>query len=182
MKNILYTGRIAPIKGLDNLCKAVAEVNMEEWRLIIVGPDQENHTAELRKISENFGVQGLIDFVGPKYGDDLQRMYEEADIFVLPSYSENFGSVVVEALSHSIPVIATKGTPWQELEENGCGWWIDVGIKPLVEALRTAMSLRDEERQAMGRRGRKLVEEKYTWDAVVKAMISGYEEVLNARA
>ena len=89
--------------------------------------------------------------------------------------------------------ITTKGTPWSELEgeqppnpsmrelsnsqTSKCGWWIDIGVEPLARALKEAMALTDEERHEMGVRGRKLVEEKYTWNAVVKAMVKGYEGI-----
>ena len=183
MFRILYIGRIAPIKGLDNLINASAALgHTGDWRLRIVGPDQEGHTAELKKLALELSVNDRVEFVGPKYGDDLQREYGAADIFVLPSHSENFGSVVVEALAHALTVITTKGTPWQELETRKCGWWIDIGVEPLANALKEAMSLSPDELQSMGKRGRKLVEEKYTWKSVVDAMLDGYEEVLNVRA
>ena len=181
MKNIKYIGRIAPIKNLDSLSRAFARIAPEDWRLVIVGPDQENHAAELKALAQELGVSESIQFTGPKYGEDLQKAYADADIFVLPSYSENFGSVVIEALAHSVPVITTKGTPWQELEERKCGWWIDIGVEPLAAALKAAMSLSDAERREMGARGRKLVEARYTWDAVGRAMVKGYEEVQHGR-
>lgn len=177
-RKILYVGRIAPIKGLDVLLGAFAQGMSPEWKLVIVGPDQEGHKAELTKLAESLSISDSVVFAGPKYGDELGQVYDESDIFVLPSYSENFGSVVIEALSHSLPVVTTKGTPWSELVERKCGWWIDIGVEPLAAALRETMSLPDEERMAMGARGRRLVEEKYTWDAVVKKMIGVYEEVL----
>ena len=180
VKNIKYIGRIAPIKNLDSLSRAFARVASEGWRLVIVGPDQENHAAELKALAQELGVSESVQFTGPKYGEDLQKAYADADIFVLPSFSENFGSVVIEALANGVPVITTKGTPWQELEERKCGWWIDIGVEPLAAALKAAMSLSDAERREMGVRGRSLVEEKYTWDAVVKAMVKGYESVLSA--
>lgn len=177
---MLYIGRVALIKGLDNLISASVYVNhSDDWYLRIVGPDQEGHTAELKHLAVELGVNDSVEFVGPKYGDELQREYDLADIFVLPSHSENFGSVVVEALAHALPVITTKGTPWQELEAQKCGWWIDIGVEPLAKTLIEAMALTDAERHEMGERGRALVEEKYTWDAVVKVMMAGYEEVLN---
>lgn len=179
MKNVLYTGRVTPIKGLDNLCKAVEKVDMADWRIVIVGPDQENHVSELKALASRLGVDGSIEFVGPKYGEELQDLYASADLFVLPSYSENFGSVVIEALAHSVPVITTKGTPWEELETRKCGWWIDIGVEPLATALQTAMSLSDEERREMGMRGRKLVEEKYTWPAVAKMLEAAYKEIID---
>ena len=102
----------------------------------------------------------------------------DADLFVLPSLSENFGSVVIESLAQQTPVITTKETPWDELPRVGCGWWVDAGVEPLAETLKEAISLSDQERRAMGARGRALVERKYTWDAVVKKMIEGYEITL----
>ena len=119
-----------------------------------------------------------FEFVGPKYGDELQREYATADLFVLPTHSENFGSVVIEALAHGLPVITTKGAPWVEIETNRCGWWIDIGVEPLAKTLRTALSLGDKERCEMGQRGRRFVEAKYTWAAVVKAMEQAYESVV----
>lgn len=178
MRSILYIGRVAPIKGLSNLCAAIGQLDMRDWRLRIVGPDQENHTAQLKDLSEELGIKGSIDFIGPKYGKELQLEYAGADVFVLPSYSENFGSVVVEALAHGVPVITTKGTPWKELEEYRCGWWIDVGVAPLATTLAEAMSLSGDERREMGMRGRRLVEEKYTWDAVATKMLKGYDDVI----
>ena len=93
---------------------------------------------------------------------------------------------MIEALAHKVPVITTKGTPWSELEAEKCGKWIDLpaeGSSPsvwraLVAALKEMMSMSDEERRQMGERGRKLVEEKYTWDAVVKAVVKGYESLV----
>ena len=105
-----------------------------------------------------------------------------SDLLVHPSVSENFGITIAEGLAAGLPVIATKGTPWKELQEWGCGWWIDLGVEPLVAALKEATSLDDGNRRQMGENGRRLVEEKYTWDAVVKKILVGYEEVLNGRA
>ena len=125
-------------------------------------------------------------FTGPLNDDAKWDAYDRADLFVLPTYSENFGIVVAEALWAGVPVITTKGTPWSELEEYKCGKWIDLpaeGSNPstweaLDEALVSVMSMSDAERGEMGKRGRKLVEEKYTWEAVCKAMVVGYKDIL----
>ncbi|MBQ6339107.1 MAG: glycosyltransferase [Kiritimatiellae bacterium] len=118
-------------------------------------------------------------FTGALNDEKKWEAYSRADLFVLPTYSENFGIVVVEALWAGVPVITTKGTPWQELEERKCGWWIDIGVEPLANALKDAMLLCPEELQSMGSRGRAFVEEKYTWDAVVKVMVKGYDGVIS---
>lgn len=126
-------------------------------------------------------------FTGPLNDDAKWDAYDRADMFVLPTYSENFGIVVAEALWAGVPVITTKGTPWAELEEYKCGKWIDLpaeGSNPstweaLDEALVSVMFMSDAERGEMGKRGRKLVEEKYTWDAVCSTLIKSYKELLN---
>ena len=183
-KVLLFVSRVQRKKGLLNLARAWAMLPKDlrsGWCVRIVGPDQERHTAEIRTECKRFNVAGDWTFIGPKYGEDLRREYARADLFVLPTFSENFGSVVVEALSQSVPVITTKGAPWSELEDHQCGWWIDIGAEPLATALKQAMSLDDAQRREMGARGRALVEEKYTWDAVVKAMIKGYCKMLGAK-
>lgn len=193
-KVLLFVSRVQRKKGLENLVRAWAQLSFEikrKWVVRIVGPDQEGHTAELKSLCNELGVVQDFEFVGPKYGEELQQEYTSADLFVLPTHSENFGSVVIEALAHSVSVICTKGAPWYELEgytnsqlttlnsKLKCGWWIDIGVEPLVKALKEAMSLSPDELQSMGKRGRKLVEEKYTWAAVVKAMVNSYENIVN---
>lgn len=185
-KTLLFVSRVQRKKGLANLVRAWAKLKQESsicstrlngWKVRIVGPDQDNHTAELKSLCDELGVVQDFEFAGPKYGADLKWEYAAADLFVLPTHSENFGSVVIEALAHAVPVITTKGAPWAELEERKCGWWIDLGVDALAIALQKAMALSDLDRYEMGVRGRKLVEERYTWAAVEEKMSKAYEFV-----
>ena len=131
---------------------------------------------------KELGLEDRVVFTGALNDDEKWAAYTRADLFVLPTYSENFGIVVAEALWAGVPVITTKGTPWGELETAKCGKWIDLpseGSNPsawsaLVASLKEMMALSDDERRQMGANGRRLVEEKYTWDAVVKEMVKGY--------
>jgi len=84
-----------------------------------------------------------------------------------------------EALATGLPVIATTGTPWQELEKERCGWWITLTVDNLVKAIAEALQLQPEELKAMGARGRKLVEDKYEIGAVARQMKEFYETVFN---
>ena len=91
--------------------------------------------------------------------------------------------MVAEALWAGVPVITTKGTPWSELESCKAGWWIDLPPKEsLGRALSEAMTLPPDALAEMGRRGRQLVEEKYTWSAVVKPMVKGYQRGMKISA
>jgi glycosyltransferase involved in cell wall biosynthesis len=123
-----------------------------------------------------------IEIVGSVDDEEKWALYRSADLFVLPTLSENFGIVIAEALAAGVPVITTKAAPWQELETHRCGWWIDTGTAPLIEALRHAMSLSEDERRAMGARGRALVETNYSWDQIAGRMIAVYEWLLGRRS
>jgi len=175
-KTVLFVSRIHKTKGLDMLLRAVAKIPDNGYRFRIVGPDQDGCVAELMGLAKSLGVESRVEFPGVKFGEDLAREYLNADIFILPTYSENFGSVVIEALAVGVPVICTKGAPWKELEEYQCGWWPDVDVEAIRKALVEAMGTTDDERRAMGARGRKLVTDKYTWASVAHRLEAAYRE------
>ena len=100
-------------------------------------------------------------------------------MFILPSFSENFGIVVAEALACGLPVLTTKGCPWQELEINQCGWWVDISEAGIEEGLREAFSASDEELRVMGVAGRKLIEERYQWEGIAERMTIFYDWIVN---
>ena len=183
---LLFVGRIYPVKGLVNLIKAWSIVNSQlatdNWRLRVVGPDQAGHMAELESLVRELALCGSVEFAGPKYGTELFQEYDNCDCLVLPSFTENFGATIVDALAHGKPCIASTFTPWRELQEYGCGWWVSNEPDKLAKAIQEMIDAGDEARREMGSRGRKLVEEKYTWDAIVNAMVKGYEEVLNGKS
>jgi len=177
-RTILFVGRIYPVKGLLNLVAAWAKIRASGWRIVIAGPDQAGHQAEVRRAIADAGLKDFFEFPGPVHDEAKWDLYRAADLFVLPSFTENFGMVVAEALACGVPVITTRGAPWAELEERGCGWWVDIGAEPLAAALREAMALGDAERREMGARGRRLVEEKYAWPGIAKQMVAVYEWIL----
>ena len=107
--------------------------------------------------------------------DDAKwRRLQAADLFVLPTLSENFGLAVAEALACGVPAITTRAAPWSELESYRCGWWIEAGTEPLGAALREATDAAPEVRQAMGRNGRCLIQDRYSWSRVAEQMASVY--------
>lgn len=182
-RTLLFVGRVYPVKGLRNLILAWAKVDLavrKGWKIRIVGPDQAGHTAELQELCRQLNVEADVEFIGPRYGSELEIEYAGADCLVLPSFTENFGGVVVDALARGVPVIASTFTPWQELENadtGRCGWWVSNDPNPLAVALTEMMSLTDEDRRALGKRGRLLVQGKYTWSAVMDRLNQVYDMI-----
>lgn len=177
-RRALFLSRIHPKKGLLNLVEAWRQIQPSNWELSIVGPDEGGHLAEVQTAVRAAGLQSQITFPGEMWGEARNRQYLEADLFVLPSFSENFGLVIAEALSYEVPVITTRATPWSELVERDCGWWIDTGLEPLISALRDALASPSARLQEMGGRGRNLIGERYGWAPIGSSMVALYEWML----
>jgi glycosyltransferase involved in cell wall biosynthesis len=178
IRTVLFLSRIHPKKGLLDLVEAWNLVRPTGWRMLIAGGDENGHLTEVKTEIKKQKLENSFEFVGEVTDDKKWDFYRSADLFVLPTKSENFGIVIAEALACGLPVITTRGTPWEELWQRQCGWWVEIGAKPLADALDEAMRLPDEERRAMGLRGRKLVEENYTWAAAAKKMVAVYRWML----
>jgi glycosyltransferase involved in cell wall biosynthesis len=174
-KRALFLSRIHPKKGLPMLLDAWADVRPEGWTLELVGPSENEHRAELEAQAAELGLDGEVVFAGPVDDADKWDKYATADLFVLPTHSENFGIVVAEALAAEVPVLTTTGAPWQELEDHDCGWWVAPEPDAIRDALTTATGQKRDTLAAMGRRGRALVESTYTWRAVGRKMTRAYE-------
>jgi glycosyltransferase involved in cell wall biosynthesis len=177
-RTALFLSRIHVKKGLLNLVEAWAHLQHKSWDLIIAGPDENGYRAVIERRVKELGLTASIRFEGLVSGEAKWKLFQEADLFVLPTFSENFGIVVAEALAHGVPVITTKGAPWSDLLTYRCGWWIETGVSPLVEALQEAMALSQAERTEMGDRGRQMIEAKYTWKRTAEQMLHVYKWVL----
>jgi len=173
-RTILFLSRLHPKKGLLDLVQAWARLRPAGWRVQIAGPDEGGHRRVVETAIRAAGLDADFAFLGSL--DDRQKWaaYCAADLFVLPSYGENFGLVVAEALAAGLPVITTRGAPWRDLLDYRCGWWTEIGAAPLEAALRDAVALDDAARHAMGARGRQLVKEKYLWSALATRMRAVY--------
>lgn len=180
-KTMLFLSRIHPKKGIELLIEAWSSLNKslkENWKVEIAGMGEITYIETLIRLIRKKNLSDEIKIIGPLFGGEKISAYQRCNLFVLPTYSENFGIVVAEALASRKPVITTKGTPWKELDTHHAGWWIDVGVEPLVMALNEALSLPESERRVMGNNGRKLVEEKYSIEFVAMQMITLYEWIL----
>jgi glycosyltransferase involved in cell wall biosynthesis len=174
-RTALFLSRLTPNKGLLTLLQAWAKVRPSGWKLEIYGSDEKNHLADCRKAARELELEPVVSFNGPAFQEKRWGHYLNADLFVLPTVSENFGIAIAEALASAVPVITTRAAPWEDLVRHQCGWWIDLGLDHLVQALREATRTSPAELKQMGQRGRTLVKEKYCWSCVAQEMMALYQ-------
>lgn len=171
IRSILFLSRIHPKKGIVHLLKGwtVLQDQFPDWEVVIAGIDDRGHEAELRKFVSNGGLE-RVRFVGPVHGSEKQQLYRDADLFVLPTYAENFGLVIAEALAQGTPVITTHNAPWSGLEDYRCGWWIEHTQTALNTTLQSALRMPETELREMGIRGRNWVRSEFGWGEVTEKM------------
>jgi glycosyltransferase involved in cell wall biosynthesis len=179
-RRLLFLGRIHPTKCIDRLLQAwrLVEPAFDDWDLTIAGRGDAAYELAMRELAAGLELKRAT-FVGPLYGDDKANAYRDADLFILPSHSENFGMVVAEALAHGCPVIASKGAPWEGLEREGCGWWVVHDVETLAATMDTAMRLQREKLAEMGARGREWLLRDFSWKSVASRMEAAYDWIID---
>lgn len=180
LRTVLFLGRIHPKKGLDMLLRAWGAVQSRfpDWRLRIVGSDDGYHgssgyLAELKTLAVELGLERL-EFSGALRGMAKWQAYADADLFVLPTHSENFGMSVAEALASGTPALVSNGAPWSGLVARRAGRWIDIGVDPLVAGLEDLLQREPLELRDMGINGRTWMTEAYSWRTIGKRMAELY--------
>ncbi len=173
---LLFLGRVNWKKGLDRLIPALRY--LEGAHLAVAGNDDDNYRIQLDKLALRNGVLERITFAGPVYGEEKRRLFGAADVFLLPSYSENFGIAVLEAMAAGVPVVVTPEVGLsREVEEAGAGLVLngDPGVLgPGIKAL-----LADPGRmREMGERGRELAARRFAWSGIARSMESVYKQVI----
>jgi glycosyltransferase involved in cell wall biosynthesis len=176
-KRVVFLGRLHPIKGLPMLLEAWARVRPSDWTLEIVGPDEGGHRQILAAQVNALAISGSVHFSGPVSETEKRSLMARASVFVLPSHSESFGMVIGEALAEGVPVIASKGTPWEALETEGCGWYVAATIDGLEGGLRAAFATAPERLISMGRSGHAYVTRAFSWRNVANEMVDLYRRI-----
>jgi glycosyltransferase involved in cell wall biosynthesis len=174
-RTLLFLSRIHPKKGIDVLLRAWVTVQAEfpEWKLRVIGPGERGYIADLREMAADLRAERVI-FEGPLFGADKTEAFRAAELFTLPSHSENFGLSVAEALAHGLPVIVGRGAPWSGIEPQGCGIWTAVDQMALTDALRRMLVLPSADLRAMGLRGRAWMSREYSWENCARMMEESY--------
>lgn len=176
-RTALFLGRLHRKKGLPLLVEAWARVKPPGWRMRVVGPDEDGHRAEIAALVAAAGLGEIWEMPGPVNDADKWRCYAEADLFLLPSHSENFGMAVAEAMAAGLPVITTRACPWEGVRTRRCGWWVEPAAESLAAALREACALPGSELASMGERGREWMRSDFSWSKVAEEMASLYESL-----
>ncbi|MEM8874606.1 MAG: glycosyltransferase [Planctomycetota bacterium] len=169
-RTLLYLGLFDRKKGLLRLAETWRKLRGQfpDWRLVLAGPDQDGHMAEVRVALGD----APAEMPGAVYGDAKAALFNAADVFVLPSDWENFGVVVGEALAHARPVIAPANSPWDWLGKENAGWQVDAtNLEPV---LREALGAGRETLSAMSERGRTVVEREYAWPVALDRFAETY--------
>jgi len=177
---VLFLGRLHVKKGIELLIAAFEAVRRREptAQLVIAGPENDDYGKKMRDMTAECGLTSVIHFVGPLYDADVVQAYVDADVFALPSYTENFGVTVVEAMACALPVvISDQVNIHAEISGAGAGLVTRCDVDEIADAMLTL--LRDaDRRRAMGSAGRGLVQDRYTWPAIVDALTKEYEAVI----
>lgn len=180
-KTMLYIGRIHAKKGLMNLLEAwskLAPSQRSEWLLQIVGWAQDDHEAELKAVSGMLGIEGSVLFLGPRFGDEKDRLLRDADAFVHPSFSEGLPMAILEAWAYRLPVVMTPECNLSIGFERGAAVSIRTGVEDIRIGLGDLMHMSDAERQRMGGAGRMLVEDEFSWLKIAASMRAVYHWLL----
>jgi len=198
---LLFLGRIHPKKGLVAALRAWADIlnskskieNLNQWQIVIAGWNQGGHEAALLELCNELGLkvfngQGVsslaesadVVFWGPAFGKEKEALLRGATAFILPSLSEGLPMSVLEAWAYGLPVVMT---PECNLQEGfGCHAALEIQNTEMGnskwDGLRALLDMSDFDRIEMGRRGRRLVEERFTWPKLAAQMKVLYEEVL----
>ncbi|HVF40555.1 MAG TPA: glycosyltransferase [Gemmatimonadaceae bacterium] len=180
-RTALFIGRLYPIKGLPMLIDAWSRVNPDGWNLVIAGPDEAGHRSELERRVRELGLRKTISFAGAVEGETKTALLRNAELFVLPTYSESFGMAIAEALAYSLPVVTTTGAPWPQLTERACGWRVQPSVDAVADALRSATSIDRATLTGMGERGRVIVSE-LQWDRIAAEFMELYQSLTHSRS
>src|SRR5262249_9643014 len=147
--------------------------------LAIAGKGDADYTAFLHQRIAALRIEERVTMLGEVIGEAKKATLENADLAVFPSFTENFGIVVAEALAHGVPVIASKATPWSEVERRGCGLWVDNDAAALKQAILRVSRM---PMRKMGMRGREWMLAEFSWDRAAAATAALYERLTRAAA
>jgi glycosyltransferase involved in cell wall biosynthesis len=177
---VLYLGRLHAGKGLELLVPALAQCGVESVMLLVVGPDQAGYRSKVEALMRHHDVSDRVIFTGMVRGAERLEALVDADLLALPSFHENFGLVVVEALACGTPVIISDEVNiHQEIADAGVGAVVPTRVGPLAEALRTWLTDHALRRAAAGR-AQEFTRRTYDLERIARQWIDHYRAIVEA--
>lgn len=179
---LLYLSRIHPKKGVTELLEAWRRVTDEfpQWHLVLVGPGHRESVRQMETSIMRLNLNQRVSWLGPLFGAERDGAYRAAELFIQPSYQENFGNSIAEALASGCPVITTRETPWKILEQNQWGWWVPMSVESLTATLREALRCSPEDLKGRGVAARSWIETECSVGSVAGKMAEWYRSILQA--
>jgi glycosyltransferase involved in cell wall biosynthesis len=178
MLRILYIGRIHPIKGIENLLLGLRQLTDIDFSLTICGTGNAKYLDRIKALCKFCKIEDKINFTGHLEGHKKKEAFFNSDVCVVPSFTENFGMVIAEALSYGVPVICSKRTPWSDISIHRCGIWTDNDPNSLANAIRNISSM---DIRTMGQRGRQWMMREFNWTKIAENMFKLYQEVTSIK-
>lgn len=180
-KYFLYIGRLHPIKALDNLIHALAlseKFKTSEFVFKIAGDGDDNYTKALEEMIVKLDLVGKVKLIGFVDGVEKQKLYANAYFLFLISHTENFGNVVVEALAQGTPVVTSKGTPWEILEKENAGFWIDNSPNTIANTIDNILSMKRIDYEENSKNARELAKSQFDINKNIEKWIDLYTKIL----
>lgn len=176
-KKAIYFSRLHKKKGIEDLIRCWNEIGNKDWILDIYGPaDNQNYKEKLIKMANN---NENINFFNPVYNKKKKsRIFDNYDFMILPSYSENFGMIVLESLARGLPVLTTTNTPWLSIKNKNAGWVINSSYNHLKSVLKKIFLYSEKEFTIKSKNAIKLAK-KFSWKNVSKIYVKTYYKLLN---
>lgn len=181
-KQVLFLSRVHVKKGIELLFEAWKRLHSDyvDWQLLVIGNGEAEYIHSLENRVESLGLKDSIKILPPVFGEAKIKVYQESALFCLPSFSENFGMVIAEAMSCGTPVITTTNCPWEILNETNTGWCVDLSVDNLERALREAMGMDANALYGMGQRASKFIFDNFDYRSVTRKTLRLYEWLLNS--
>jgi glycosyltransferase involved in cell wall biosynthesis len=180
---LLFVGRLSAQKGLDLLLGAFERLrhSRPDLQLVVVGPDFRGYEAQVRQMAAQLEIADRVVFTGVISHELKLAAFVDAELFVLPSYAENFGTVIIEAVMCGLPAVISDGVnTHRELESAGIATVVQRSLDSVVTGIESVLCDASA-RQRLAAAGPAFVNTRYTWDAIVPSVIARYEAVI-ARA
>ena len=175
-----FLGRLHPRKKVENLFYGVEllKERQQECELWIMGGGLPEYEAFLKAEVQRLGLRN-VRFLGFVSGQDKYEKLALLSTLFVPSDFENFGMIVTEALSVGTPVMASLGTPWEELNNQHCGWWCDRTPENIAKVMRQVLDMPALELDAMGERGKAMAKANFAAEEVARKMMQLYSWLLD---